>query len=147
MALAPFALVIREHPVHWSARGVAAILYLVFFGSIVGYSAYAYALDRLPVAIVSIYPYINAMVAVSLGWLFYREPFGFREAAAMAVIFTGVGIVKWTAASSFSPVTLPPVARRIARDQTEARRRQQPARHCPPRGHKRLQHPAHRRAG
>ena len=41
---------------------------LVFFGSIVGYSAYAYALDRLPVAVVSVYPYVNAIVAVALGW-------------------------------------------------------------------------------
>ena len=95
LATLPFALVLREHPVEWSTRGVSAILYLVLFGSIVGYSSYAYALDRLPVAIVSIYPYVNAVVAVSLGWLFYREPFGVRETAAMAVIFAGVAIVKW----------------------------------------------------
>ena len=39
-----------------------------------------------------------AVVAVALGWLFYREPFGFREAMAMLVIFSGVAIVKWTTA-------------------------------------------------
>jgi drug/metabolite transporter (DMT)-like permease len=98
LALLPPALLAREHPVQWSFRGVAAILYLVFFGSIVGYSAYAYALDRLPVAVVSVYPYVNAVVAVGLGWVFYREPFGIRETAAMVVIFAGVAIVKWTAA-------------------------------------------------
>ena len=90
----PLALVIPEHPTHWSARGVLALLYLVCFGSIVGYSAYAYALDRLPVAILSVYPYVNAIVAVGLGWLFYREPFGAREAVAMVVIFAGVAVVK-----------------------------------------------------
>jgi drug/metabolite transporter (DMT)-like permease len=94
LIFAPFAGLIREHPVSWSARGVSALLYLVVFGSIVGYSAYAYALDRLPVAVVSIYPYANAMVAVALGWLFYREPFGTKEALAMAVIFAGVAVVK-----------------------------------------------------
>ena len=73
---------------------MTALLYLIFFGSIVGYSAYVYALDRLPVAIVSVYPYVNAVVAVALGWLFYREPFGIREAAAMVVIFTSVWAVK-----------------------------------------------------
>ena len=77
-----------------AGAGVGALFYLVCFGSIVGYSAYAYALDRLPVAILSIYPYINAVVAVALGWLFYREPFGLREATAMAVIFAGVAVVK-----------------------------------------------------
>jgi drug/metabolite transporter (DMT)-like permease len=90
----PLAVVIPEHPIHWSARGVLALLYLVCFGSIVGYSAYAYALDRLPVAILSVYPYVNAIVAVGLGWLFYREPFGVREAVAMVVIFAGVAVVK-----------------------------------------------------
>ncbi len=94
LILAPFALAFPGHPIHWSARGIVALLYLVFFGSIVGYSAYAYAMDRLPVAIVSIYPYLNAVVAVTLGWLFYREPFGRREAIAMLVIFAGVAIVK-----------------------------------------------------
>jgi drug/metabolite transporter (DMT)-like permease len=44
---------------------------------------------------VSIYPYVNAVVAVALGWLFYREPFGWRETAAMLVIFLGVALVKW----------------------------------------------------
>jgi drug/metabolite transporter (DMT)-like permease len=94
LILAPFALAIREHPIQWSLRGVTALWYLVVFGSIVGYSAYVYALDRLPVAIVSVYPYVNAVVAVGLGWLFYREPFGAKEAAAMVVIFAGVWMVK-----------------------------------------------------
>jgi drug/metabolite transporter (DMT)-like permease len=95
LATLPFALVAHEHAIAWSTRGVVAILYLVCFGSIVGYSSYAYALAHLPIAIVSIYPYVNAVVAVTLGWLFYREPFGLRETAAMAVIFAGVAIVKW----------------------------------------------------
>ncbi len=89
----PFAL-LAPGPVHLSARGVAALAYLAVFGSIVGYSAYIYALSHLPVAVVSIYPYVNPIVAVFLGWLFYREPFGMREAVAMAVIFAGVAVVK-----------------------------------------------------
>jgi drug/metabolite transporter (DMT)-like permease len=92
--LLPFVLAIPQAPVHWSARGVMALVYLVCFGSIVGYSAYVYAMDRLPVAIVSVYPYINAVVAVGLGWLVYRERFGVNEAFAMLVIFAGVALVK-----------------------------------------------------
>jgi drug/metabolite transporter (DMT)-like permease len=79
---------------HWSARGVGAVLYLVTFGSLIGYSAYIYAMDKLPVALVSVYNYINPVVAVALGLLFYREPFGRREAIAMAIIFAGVAIVR-----------------------------------------------------
>jgi len=38
--------------------------------------------------------YINPVVAVTLGWLFYREDFGFKELGAMLVIFSGVWLVK-----------------------------------------------------
>ena len=41
------------------------------FGSIIGYSAYLYALDKLPVALVSTYTYVNPIVACVLGLGFY----------------------------------------------------------------------------
>lgn len=88
------ALLIPERPIVPTFRGVAALCYLVVFGSIVGYSSYIYALSHLRVAVVSIYSYVNPVVAVILGWLFYREPFGAREAAAMVIIFLGVAVVK-----------------------------------------------------
>lgn len=91
---AVLAVLFNHEPVRWSTQGVVALLYLVTFGSIVGFSAYLIALARLPVPIVSIYTYINPVVAVSLGWLFYREPFGWHEAGAMLVIFFGVWLVK-----------------------------------------------------
>jgi drug/metabolite transporter (DMT)-like permease len=88
------AAIVRSPPIHWSGRSSVAVLYLVTFGSIVGYSAYLYTLEHLPVSIVTVYNYINPVVAVFLGWLFYRERFGLRELAAMGVIFTGVALVK-----------------------------------------------------
>lgn len=106
LMLLPFVLIIPQPAVHWSTRGAAALLYLVCFGSLVGYSAYVYAMDRLPVAIVSVYPYVNAIVAVWLGWLFYREKFGWREAGAMGVIFASVALVK-----RYSVPTKPPASR------------------------------------
>lgn len=94
LVFVPGALLLPEHPIAWSFRGTAAIVYLILFGSIVGYSSYIYALERLPIAIASVYSYINPLVAVILGWLFFREPFGKNEAIAMVVIFAGVTIVK-----------------------------------------------------
>jgi drug/metabolite transporter (DMT)-like permease len=88
------ALLLPAPPIRWTARGVGAALYLVVFGSIVGYSAYLYALEHLPVSVVSIYNYVNPVVAVFLGWLFYREAFGVRELFAMGIIFVGVALVK-----------------------------------------------------
>lgn len=91
----PVVAFVPEHPIVFSQRSVLAMLYLVVFGSIVGYSAFIFAMDRLPVAIVSVYPYSNAVVAMGVGWLFFREPFGWRELTAMLIIFSGVAVVKW----------------------------------------------------
>ena len=88
------AFLIPHQPIEWKFRSTAALLYLVVFGSIVGYSSHIYALEKLPVALVSIYTYINPVVAVMLGWLFYREPFGWNEALSMGIIFLGVTIIK-----------------------------------------------------
>ena len=96
------ALIITEHPVNWSVRGVSALVYLVLFGSIVGFTSYIYVLQKLPVAVVTIHVYINPVVATLLGWLVYREPFGRGEALAMAVIFLGVAVVKRYGSRGFS---------------------------------------------
>jgi len=88
------ALVVPERPITLSPTGVAGLMWLVTFGSIVGYSAYIYSLETLPVSLVSIYTFINPVVAVALGKLFYDEPFGRKEITAMAIIFAGVLIVK-----------------------------------------------------
>jgi drug/metabolite transporter (DMT)-like permease len=88
------ALFAKPHPSTWSARSIGAVGYLVVFGSIVGYSAYSFVLDRLPISVVSIYNYINPIIAVFLGWIFFREHFGPQEVIAMLVIFAGVALVK-----------------------------------------------------
>ncbi len=89
--------VILEKPPHTiSLQSDLAVGYLVIFGSIVGFSSYIYALARLPVALVSIYLFVNPIVAVFLGWLLLREPFGYRELVSMAIIFAGIALVRWS---------------------------------------------------
>ena len=78
--------------VHVTARGVEALGYLVVFGSIVGYSAYAYALRHASATAVGTYAYVNPPIAILLGRLFLGEPIGPRTALAMALIF---GAVVW----------------------------------------------------
>jgi drug/metabolite transporter (DMT)-like permease len=108
----PVVALLPAHSIVFSRRSVFGVLYLVVFGSIVGYSAFIVAMDRLPVAIVSVYPYFNAVVAMGLGWVFFREPFGLREAAAMLIIFAGVAIVKWQSAKSQKRPSAPVLDRR-----------------------------------
>lgn len=87
-----FTLRHTEFQVTW--RGSMAILYLATFGSIIGYSAFLYAMDKLPVSIVSTYTYVNPIVACVLGWLLLNERFGMREGVAMAITFVGVAVVR-----------------------------------------------------
>ncbi|OLD04073.1 MAG: hypothetical protein AUI89_00385, partial [Gemmatimonadetes bacterium 13_1_40CM_3_65_8] len=75
---------------HLSARGVGAMAYLVVFGSIVGYSAYSYALRHAPATIVGTYAYVNPVIAVLLGWLLLREPIHARTFVAMSMILVAV---------------------------------------------------------
>ena len=78
----------------FSARSAGALLYLVVFGSIVAYSAYMYAIQKLPLPLVSTYSYVNPLVALVLGWLVLSEPLGWREGGAALVILLGVALVK-----------------------------------------------------
>lgn len=84
-------------------RSAAAEMYLIAFGSLVGYSAYVYALKHLPVSTVSLYAYINPVIAVSLGTLVLGEPFGWRVVVAAAVVFTGVAVVRFTRSATAAP--------------------------------------------
>lgn len=77
-----------------SARSAGALAYLVVFGSVVAYSAYTYAVQKLPLSLVTTYSYINPVIALLLGWLALGERLGWREAAAALIILLGVALVK-----------------------------------------------------
>jgi drug/metabolite transporter (DMT)-like permease len=95
VALTLLGTLLGEWPgMRFSARGAGALLYLVVFGSIVAYSAYTYAIQKLPLPLVSTYSYVNPLVALVLGWLILSEPLGWREAGAALVILLGVALVK-----------------------------------------------------
>jgi drug/metabolite transporter (DMT)-like permease len=78
----------------FTARSMAAMIYLVLVGSIVGYSAYVYALRHLSVSTVSLYAYVNPIIAVVLGTLLLAEPFSLRVVLAAALVFGGIAVVR-----------------------------------------------------
>jgi drug/metabolite transporter (DMT)-like permease len=75
-------------------RTLTAEIYLIVFGSLVAYSAYLYALAHLPIATVSLYAYVNPIIAVLLGSLIAAEPFTPRVVVAAALVLIGVTIVR-----------------------------------------------------
>ena len=82
------------HAVAFTGRSLAAELYLVVFGSLGAYSAYVYALQHLPTATVSLYAYINPVIAVILGTLIAKEPFNPRVVIAAAMVLAGIAVVR-----------------------------------------------------
>ena len=90
------AAIFETAPHSIGVRSGFAVAYLVVFGSLIGFSSFIYSMTKLPVAIVSIYTFINPIVAVFLGFLFFREPFGWRELIAMLITFAGVALVRWS---------------------------------------------------
>ena len=69
------------------------LLYLVVFGSLIGYSCFVYVLDYMEPARVSIHMYINTVVAVIVGWLFANDHLTPIMVLSMIVIMVGVIIV------------------------------------------------------
>jgi len=78
----------------FAPRSTSALVYLIVVGAIGGFSAYAYALKHLPVATVSLYAYVNPIIAVILGSLVLQEPFTARIAIAAAIVLAGSALVK-----------------------------------------------------
>jgi drug/metabolite transporter (DMT)-like permease len=80
----------------FNARTAAALAYLIVFGAIGGFTAYAYALKHLPIATVSLYAYVNPLIAVALGTLILKEAFNARLGIAAAVVLVGMALVRET---------------------------------------------------
>ncbi|MDQ6636099.1 MAG: EamA family transporter, partial [Gemmatimonadota bacterium] len=78
---------------HASAMSWIGFLYLVTFGSLVGFTAYLYLLAHTTAAKAATYAYVNPVVAVFLGWLVAQEPLTSRTVIAAAVILAGVAII------------------------------------------------------
>lgn len=78
----------------FTPRTLTAEVYLVVVGSLAGYSAYIFALKHLPVSTVSLYAYVNPVIAVLLGTLFLSEPFSGRIVIASALVFAGIAVVR-----------------------------------------------------
>ena len=78
----------------FTTRTTGALFYLTFVGAIGGFSAYAYALKHLPVATVSLYSYVNPIIAVVLGALVLNETFNARMIVAALIVLLGSALVQ-----------------------------------------------------
>lgn len=78
---------------HVSAISLAALAYLVVFGSFIGFTAYVWLLKVSTPARVSTYAFVNPVVAVFLGWALAGEELSLRMLMAAAVIVAAVMLI------------------------------------------------------
>ena len=88
----------------FTTRSATALVYLSTLGAIGGFVAYTYALRHLEVSFVSLYAYINPIIAVALGVVFLGEPFNGRIAIAAVLVLAGVAIVRSKTARPEEPI-------------------------------------------
>jgi len=106
--------VMAGEPRHFSVAAVAApswlgYLYLVTFGSLLGFTAYIYLLGATTPAKAATYAYVNPVVAVILGWAVAGEPFTPRMLVAAVIILGAVALI--TLANAKRPLEAPTSAR------------------------------------
>lgn len=74
-------------------KSISAVIYLAIFGSLVGFSAYMYLLNRVRPALATSYAYVNPIFAVVLGVCLAGEKISLIGITAMLVIVAGVVLV------------------------------------------------------
>jgi drug/metabolite transporter (DMT)-like permease len=97
MLLAAAGLTGEFHALHWSAislRSIIGLAFLIFFGSIVAFTAYTWLLQRCPPTLVATHTYANPVVAVLLGWLLAGEPLTARVVMASAAILGAIVLIR-----------------------------------------------------
>ena len=94
IGMIPFSLALDDYSkLNFTPSITFALIYLIIFGSIVAYICFTFAIKKLPMTIVSLYAYINPLVAVLLGWLILGEKFTLNIFIAMVITVAGVYLV------------------------------------------------------
>jgi drug/metabolite transporter (DMT)-like permease len=80
-------------PANWSSRSILGLVYLITFGSLLGYSAYVWLLANAPIAKVSTYAYVNPVIAIALGVIVLDETVTLRIVVGALLILAAVAVV------------------------------------------------------
>jgi drug/metabolite transporter (DMT)-like permease len=81
------------HPETFSPASIAAVAYLIVFGSMLAYTAYGWLLRHAPISLVGTYAYVNPVVAVGLGTIFLHEEISPRTLLASAIVLGAVAMI------------------------------------------------------
>ena len=76
-----------------SNNSIFGLIYLIIFGSLIGYTAYSWLLKNAQPAMVSTYAYVNPVIAVFLGWLIASESFTAQMLIGAGIIVSSVALI------------------------------------------------------
>jgi drug/metabolite transporter (DMT)-like permease len=76
-----------------SKASAIGLLYLVTFGSLLGFTSYIWLLDKVSPARLGTYAYVNPVVAVLLGWAIAGEQLSIRTGIAAAIVICAVALI------------------------------------------------------
>jgi drug/metabolite transporter (DMT)-like permease len=94
LLLIPLSLLFDDYSsIQFSGEVIYALVYMSLVGSVGAYACYSYAIKKLPMTLVSLYAYINPIVAVILGWLVLAEKLNLRIGFAIIITVAGIYIV------------------------------------------------------
>jgi drug/metabolite transporter (DMT)-like permease len=85
-------------------RSIWGMLYLITFGSMVGYVSYTWLLRVAPTPLVSTYAYVNPLIAILLGSLLAKEALTPRLLVAALVIVGAVALINTGRARKAAPL-------------------------------------------
>jgi drug/metabolite transporter (DMT)-like permease len=74
----------------WVAWG-----YLVVFGSLIGFSAFRFLVERVSATLATTYAYVNPPVALFIGWWLGHEQFSAQLLLGLPVVLGAVGLQAW----------------------------------------------------
>lgn len=80
-------------PAAFTRSSIIAFVYLVLIGSLIGYTAYIWALHNAPISLVSTYAYVNPIIALFLGAVFANEVIHGRDLVAGVLIVGSVALI------------------------------------------------------
>jgi drug/metabolite transporter (DMT)-like permease len=81
------------HVAEVSRASTLGLLYLITFGSLIGFTSYIWLLDKVSPARLGTYAYVNPVVAVLLGWAIAGEKLSFRTGVAAAIVICAVALI------------------------------------------------------
>jgi drug/metabolite transporter (DMT)-like permease len=86
------------HPAAISGRAWFALVYLIVFGSLIGFTAYVWLLHHESPTKVGTYAYVNPVVAVLVGYFFGGEILGMRTVLGTLFVLVSVLVITTTPA-------------------------------------------------